>query len=192
MAAARDAFERVDILVNNAGVSGQAHLLEHDETEWRRIMATNVDAMFFMSQAVLPMMRDAGYGRIVNVGSIYGSLTLDPNDYDAFPHDDARGPVRQPAYHTSKGAVINLTRELAGAVGVWGITVNTVSPGFIVTDQSRGLLSAAVQRNLTSRTPLGRFGEPREIGSAVRYLASEEAGFITGAELLVDGGWSIW
>ncbi len=126
------------------------------------------------------------------VGSIYGSLTLNPGQYDSFPHDDALGPVRQPAYHISKGALLNLTRELAGAVAPWNVTVNVVSPGFIFTDQSRELLSDAVKERLTSNTPLRRFGETWEIASAVRYLASEEASFITGAELLVDGGWSIW
>jgi NAD(P)-dependent dehydrogenase (short-subunit alcohol dehydrogenase family) len=192
VAAALDRWGRVDILINNAGVSVRAHLLEYPESEWRRVMATNVDAVFFLSQAVLPMMRDGGYGRIVIIASMYGSLTLNPDQYDSFPHDDERGPVRQPAYHTSKSALLNLTRELAGAVAPMNVTVNSVSPGFVVTDQSRSLMPDDVKLRLTSATPLKRFGEPWEIASAVRYLASEEAGFITGADLLVDGGWSIW
>ncbi len=185
-------YGRIDILVNNAGVSGQGPLFDYPESEWRRIMTTNVDAIFFLSQAVLPTMRDAGYGRIVNVGSIYGSRALDPQPYEAFPTDGERGPVRQPAYHISKGAILNLTRELAVAAAPWGITVNTVSPGFVITDQSRGLLPDVVQRQLAATVPLRRFGEPREIASAVCYLASEEASFITGSELVVDGGWSAW
>ncbi len=192
VAAAIERYGRIDILVNNAGISGRAHLLEYTESEWHRVMATNVDAALFLSQAVLPAMRDAHYGRIVNVASVFGSLTLNPDLYDSFPHDDARGPVRQPAYHASKGALLNLTRDLAGAAAAWGVTVNAVSPGMIITDQSRELLSDDVKHKLTSMTPLKRFGEPREIASAVRYLASEEASFVTGAELLVDGGWSIW
>jgi NAD(P)-dependent dehydrogenase (short-subunit alcohol dehydrogenase family) len=192
VAAARDRYGRIDILVNNAGVSGRGHLLEYPESEWRRVMATNVDAVFFLTQAVLPAMRDGGYGRIVIVASMYGSLTLNPDQYDSFPHDDERGPVRQPAYHTSKSALLNLTRELAGAVAPWNVTVNSVSPGYVLTDQSRDLMPDEIKRRLTSATPLKRFGEPWEIASAVRYLASEEAGFITGTDLLVDGGWSIW
>ena len=192
VATARDRYGRIDILINNAGVSGRGHLLEYPETEWRRVMATNVDAVFFLSQAVLPAMRDGGYGRIVIVASMYGSLTLNPDQYDSFPHDDVRGPVRQPAHHTSKSALLNLTRELAGAVAPWNVTVNSVSPGFVVTDQSRDPLPEDVKLRLTAATPLKRFGEPREIASAVRYLASEEASVITGTDLLVDGGWSIW
>ena len=184
--------ERIDILVNNAGTSSIGPLLEIDEAAWRRVMGTNVDAAFFMSQGVLPAMRDRGFGRIINIGSVYGVLGLNPAFYDSFPTDAERGPTRQPAYHSSKGALLNLTRDLAIAVAPWRITVNTVSPGMIITDQSRGLLSEDVKRRLCEMTPLGRFGEPEEIAAMVRFLASDEAGFITGEEIRVDGGWTIW
>jgi NAD(P)-dependent dehydrogenase (short-subunit alcohol dehydrogenase family) len=190
--AALDTFGRVDILVNNAGVSSIAPLLSSTEEEWRRVMATNVDAAFFMSQAVLPSMRERQWGRIVNIGSVYGVLALNPALYDAFTDEGAPGPKRQPAYHTSKGAILNLTRDLAAAVAKWGITVNTVSPGMVITEQSDGLLSPEVERKLCDMTPLGRFGKPEEIAYAVRFLASDEAAFITGAEIRVDGGWTIW
>ncbi len=183
---------RIDILVNNSGVSSIGPLLEIDEAAWRRVMATNVDAAFFMSQSVLPAMRDGGWGRIINIGSVYGVLGLNPALYDSFPDDAVKGPTRQPAYHSSKGALLNLTRDLAIAVAKWRITVNTVSPGMIITDQSRGLLSEEVKRRLCEMTPLGRFGEPAEIAYMVRFLASDEAAFITGAEFRVDGGWTIW
>jgi NAD(P)-dependent dehydrogenase (short-subunit alcohol dehydrogenase family) len=186
------AYGRIDILVNNAGVSSIGPLLEIDEASWRRVMATNVDAAFFMSQCVLPAMRDQHWGRIVNIGSVYGVLGLNAALYDSFPDNGGRGPTRQPAYHSSKGALLNLTRDLAIAVAKWRITVNTVSPGMIITDQSRGLLSEDVKRRLCEMTPLGRFGEPAEIASMVRFLASEEAAFITGEEIRVDGGWTIW
>ena len=186
-------FGRIDILVNNAGVSGRAPLLAHDEESWRRVMATNVEAMFFLSQAVLPTMREQRYGRIVNIGSVYGSLALNSALYPGmFAPDDGDGPVRQPAYHTSKGAVLNLTRDLAAAVAPWGVTVNTISPGMFLTEQSKGIVSDEVIASLSRTTPVGRFGDPPEIGYAVRVLASEEAAFICGAELRVDGGWSIW
>jgi NAD(P)-dependent dehydrogenase (short-subunit alcohol dehydrogenase family) len=192
VAEASEKFGRIDILVNNAGVSAIAPLLASDERAWRRVMATNVDAAFFMAQAVLPFMRKREWGRIVNIGSVYGALALNPSLYDSFGDDPELGPRRQPAYHTSKGALLNLTRDLAAAVAKWKVTVNTISPGMIITDQSRGLLSDAVKRKLREMTPLGRFGEPAEIAHAVHFLASDEAAFITGTELLVDGGWSIW
>jgi NAD(P)-dependent dehydrogenase (short-subunit alcohol dehydrogenase family) len=190
--AALDAFGRIDILVNNAGVSSIAPLLASTEEEWRRVMATNVDAAFFMAQAVLPSMRERRWGRIVNIGSVYGVLALNPALYDGFSEHGPSGPRRQPAYHTSKGAILNLTRDLAAAVAPWNVTVNTVSPGMVITEQSDGLLSAEVERKLCAMTPLGRFGKPDEIAYAVRFLASEEAAFITGEELRVDGGWTIW
>ncbi len=155
-------------------------------------MATNVDAAFFMAQRVLPSMRERHFGRIVNIGSVYGALALNPAHYDTFTDDPEFGPRRQPAYHTSKGAVLNLTRDVAAAVAKWGVTVNTVSPGMVTTEQSDGLLSDEVNRRLCAMTPVGRFGEPAEIAYAVRFLVSERAGFITGTELTVDGGWSIW
>ena len=186
-------FGRVDVLVNNAGVSGKAPLLDLDEADWRRVLATNLDACFFLAQHVIPPMRDAGYGRIVNIASVYGSLGLNAALYAGlFPGDEGRGPTRQLAYHTSKGGLLNLTRDLAVAVAPWGITVNAVSPGMFLTEQSRGIVSDEVIRRLSELTPVGRFGDPREVGHAVRFLASEEAGFITGAELRVDGGFTIW
>src|SRR5882724_11390406 len=138
-------FGRIDILVNNAGISSIGPLLKADEAAWRRVMATNVDAAFFMAQAVLPAMRDRHWGRIINIGSVYGVLALNPALYDSFPDDPKLGPTRQPAYHSSKGALINLTRDLAAAVAKWRVTVNIVSPGMIITDQSRGLLSEDVK-----------------------------------------------
>jgi NAD(P)-dependent dehydrogenase (short-subunit alcohol dehydrogenase family) len=187
-------FGRIDILVNNAGISGSAPLLELDVEAWRAVMQTNVEALFFLAQAVLPTMREQGYGRIVNIASVYGTLALNSALYPGMFQAEGvdRGPVRQPAYHTSKGAVLNLTRDLAAAVAPWGVTVNTISPGMFVTEQTRGIVSDDVIESLSRMTPIGRFGDPPEIGYAVRFLASEEAAFITGAELRVDGGWTIW
>jgi len=188
-----DRFGRIDILVNNAGVSGRAALLDYDVDDWRRVMRTNVEACFFLCQLVLPPMRERHYGRIVNITSVYGTLGLNAALYPGmFADDEKRGPTRQPAYHTSKGALLNMTRDLAIAVARWGITVNSLSPGMFLTEQAKGIVNDEVIASLSAMTPVGRFGEPREIGYAVRFLASEEAAFITGAELRVDGGWSIW
>jgi NAD(P)-dependent dehydrogenase (short-subunit alcohol dehydrogenase family) len=124
---------------------------------------------------------------------VYGSLGLNAALYAGlFPDDEGAGPTRQPAYHASKGAVLNLTRDLAVAVARDGITVNTVSPGMFLTEQSRGIVNDDVVRELSAMTPLGRFGEPREVAAAIGFLVSEQASFVTGAELRVDGGWTIW
>lgn len=186
-------FGRIDVLVNNAGVSDQQPILNYSEESWLKVMSTNVNAMFFLSQLVLPGMIKNRFGRIINIGSIYGSLALNSALYPGFFSEDMPGnPTRQPAYHTSKGAVLNLTRDLAAAVAPFGITVNTISPGMFQTEQSEGIISDEVINSLSRMTPVGRFGEPSEIGYAVTFLASEKSAFITGAELVVDGGWSIW
>lgn len=186
-------FGRVDILVNNAGITATAPILDYQVEDWRAVLATHVEAAFFLSQAVAEPMRDSGGGRIVNIGSVYGSLGLQ-NDYYgsrlpwATPGD--RGPVREVAYSAAKGALIQLTRELATALGRWKITVNTVTPGMVPVDAIP--MAPDVRERLSAMTPLGRLGLPSEIAAAVVFMASEQASFITGAELKVDGGWSIW
>ena len=186
-------FGRLDILVNNAGIARQAPLLTQSEEEWREVMAVNLDACFFMAQQALPVMRRQGWGRIVNITSVYATLALNAALYPGmYPDDAAKGPLRQPSYHSSKGGLLNMTRDLAAAVARWGITVNSVTPGMLVTEQSLATLTDEAVTRLTEMTPIGRMGEPREIGYAVRFLASDEAAFITGVELRVDGGWSIW
>lgn len=187
-----DAFGRVDVLVNNAATTLTAPLLDYP-TDWSAVLETNLTAAFAMAQAVIPGMRDRGAGRIVNVGSVYGSLALDNARYGptlpAITPGD-RGPVREVAYGASKAAILQLTRELASAVGPWGITVNSVSPGMFPVEDAP--ISEEIRTRLSNATPLGRVGTPRELGVAVRFLCSAEASFITGAELVVDGGWSIW
>ncbi len=187
-----EAFGRIDVLVNNAGIAHRAPLLAQSETEWREVFATNVDAAFFLALAVIPSMRDQGYGRIVNISSVYGSLAMNGTLYGSMFPMTSDGPVRQPSYHASKGALINLTRDLAAAVACWGITVNCVSPGMFLTEQSEAVVDDLVIARLAEMTPVGRLGDPAEIGDAVAFLASERAGFITGVNLPVDGGWSLW
>src|SRR5262249_31347503 len=143
---------------------------------------------------VLRQMKERGYGRIVNIASLYGALGLNPGLYPGYFLDDEQGggPIRQPAYHTSKGALIAMTREMAGTVARWGVTVNAISPGAFLTEQSEAIVSQEVIDTLNERVPIGRFGDPRELAYGVRLIASEEASFITGAELRVDGGWTTW
>jgi NAD(P)-dependent dehydrogenase (short-subunit alcohol dehydrogenase family) len=186
-------FGRVDILVNNAGISKLGELLTYSSEDWHEVYETNVAACFFLSQVVLPTMKRQSWGRIINIASVYGTLGVNTAYYAGmFGPDVGNGPVRNPAYHSSKGALINLSRDLAVAVAPWKVTVNTISPGMFETEQSAAVISDEVVRNLSSMTPLGRFGEVHEIGYAVRFLSSDEAAFITGVNLQVDGGWSLW
>ncbi len=190
---ALEALGRVGILVNNAGTSRRAPLLAHTRAQWQRVMEVNLTASFFLVQGFLPHMREQGWGRIVNIASVYGSLALNSQLYGRMlAGADEQGPIRQPAYHASKGGLVALTRELAVAVAPWGITVNAVSPGMFLTEQSQGLVDPDTIERLRAMTPVGRLGDPREVGQAVRFLASEEASFITGVDLPVDGGWSCW
>ena len=139
-------------------------------------------------------MRDRNWGRIVNIASMYGSVALNNDLYTPmFANDNENlGPTRISAYHASKGGLITLSRDLAVAVARWGITVNTISPGGVMIERFEKSIPAEVIRKLEVMTPLGRLGKPREIAYAVRFLASEEASYITGADLLVDGGFTIW
>jgi len=192
-AACLDHNGSIDVLVNNAGATATAPLLDYEEADWEHVFATNVAAAFFMARAVLPAMRDARWGRIVNIGSVYGSLGLNNDYYEGrLPWDtpgDA-GPVREVAYSASKGALLQLTRELATAVGRWNVTVNTVTPEIVPVDAIP--MSPDIKKRLEAKTPMRRTRTPADVAAAVRYLVSEEASFVTGAELRVDGGWSIW
>lgn len=190
-------FGRIDILVNNAAITHIAPLLDYPISGWKNVMNTNLEAPFFLTQLVLADMRSRSWGRIINIASVYGSISLNNDFYpESMPGKTPcdRGPVRASAYHASKGALINLTRELAVAVAPWGITVNSVSPGMVPPDNSvkwANGLTCNIDA-LKYMTPMRRVGRPEEIADAVRYFASDEASFTTGVDLLVDGGWSAW
>lgn len=188
-----DHFGGLDILVNNAGVTAMSAFLDYTVEDWRAVHETHSEAAFFLSQASAKELRNSDQGRIVNIGSVYGSLAIN-NDYygDSLPWEtpNGRGPVREFAYAATKGGVLQLTRELATALAPWGITVNSVTPGMIPV--SANPLGDTTQDRLSKMTPLGRVGRPEEIASVVRFVASERASFMTGSEIRVDGGWSIW
>lgn len=182
----------VDVLVNNVGVfiPEPNRAEDVDVTAWRRVIEVNVTGTFLMSQRVGRSMieRRAG-GAMVNIGSIYGMRAMDWRLYgagrDVPRYDDA-------SYAVSKAAVIQLTRTLAVSWAGFGIRVNSVSPGPIDTESNREVLERRVYRKVSGRDPMGRWGQPSEIADAVAFLVSDRASYITGANLVVDGGWVCW
>ncbi|WP_435156256.1 SDR family NAD(P)-dependent oxidoreductase [Amycolatopsis sacchari] len=184
--------EELKLLVNCAARSTPMPLFEQDEQVWRAELATNVTAISMLTGWAISKMRHSGGGSIVNIGSVYGRLGLNSRFYnqDRFPQDEDEGPVRVIAYHASKGAVAALTRDLAIAAGKWNVRVNTVCPGMICIPERP--IEPERKQQFREWTPLQRLGRPEDVAAAVEFLASEDSSFITGAELVVDGGWSIW
>lgn len=164
----------LDLLVNNAGVSLVGLAQDVTREEWERLIGVNLTGAFACTRAALPhMIRQRG-GRIVNVASVWG----------------VRGASCEVAYSASKAALIGMTRALAQEVGSAGITVNAIAPGAIDTEMNAHL-NDEEKTDLIGRTPLGRLGTPRDVARAVAFLASREAGFITGQVLGVDGGFGL-
>ncbi|MFD2180439.1 3-oxoacyl-ACP reductase FabG [Veronia pacifica] len=167
----KDEFGDIDILVNNAGITKDNLLMRMKEDEWQDIMDTNLTSIFRMSKAVLRAMMKKRKGRIINVGSVVGTM----------------GNAGQANYAAAKAGVVGFTKSMAREVASRGITVNTVAPGFIATDMTDALNDD--QRAATlSQVPAGRLGEPREIAATVAFLASDDAAYITGETLHVNGG----
>ncbi len=166
-----DEFGGIDILVNNAGITRDNLLMRMKDDEWTDILDTNLTSIFRLSKAVLRGMMKKRQGRIINVGSVVGTM----------------GNAGQTNYAAAKAGVIGFTKSMAREVASRGVTVNTVAPGFIETDMTKALNDD--QRTATlAQVPAGRLGDPREIASAVAFLASPEAAYITGETLHVNGG----
>jgi NAD(P)-dependent dehydrogenase (short-subunit alcohol dehydrogenase family) len=164
----------VQILVNNAGVNLRKPITEFALEEWRRVLDTNLVGPFLMCRALVPMMTDAGYGRILNLTSMLSHVAL---------------PGRT-AYCASKAGLLGFTRALALELAPRGITVNGISPGPVATEMNRPLLdNPELQQQFTSRIPLGRWGTVEEVAGLAVYLCSEAAGFMTGTDFVIDGGW---
>ena len=161
----------VDILVNNAGIHHHLKSWEIDEDEWRRIMAVNVDGAFLCTNAFTPQMRMRKWGRVINISSS-----------DAFTGTD-----HEAHYGTSKAALLGLTRALALEFAPYNITVNTIAPGWFETDMTSGVVGEEKRKSL-ERVPLGRMGQPHEIGYLAAFLASDKASFITGQTIHINGG----
>lgn len=173
-------FGRLDILVNNAGVAGGRHeLMDHSYDAWRQILAVNLDGVFLGLRHAGPRIAASGGGSVINLSSILGKV----------------GMAGAAAYCASKGGVTLLTKAAALEWAPLGIRVNSVHPGFIDTPMVSNALADREDGNemrvaLMNAHPIGRFGVPREIADAIAFLASDDASFITGAELLVDGGFT--
>ena len=162
---------RIDILVNNAGITKDGLLMKMSEEDFDAVLDTNLKGAFHTIQAVSRQMLKQRSGRIVNISSVVG----------------VSGNAGQANYAASKAGIIGLTKAVAKELGSRGITVNAVAPGFIDTDMTQSLPEKVVEATL-AQIPLGKFGEPEQVANAVAFLASEDAGYITGQVLHVDGG----
>ena len=177
VASALGGLERVDILVNNAGTDDFAFFTQITPERWRRLIAINLEGVFACTQAVLPAMQEAGYGRIVNIASEAGRV----------------GSKGSAVYSAAKGGVIGFTKAIARENGRYGITVNAIAPGPIETPLLMGALAYGeigekIVDTMRSATQLRRLGQPEEVAAAVAFLASDDASYVTGETLGVSGG----
>lgn len=168
-------FGRLQILVNNAGINLRKPVTSFTLEEWNRILQTNLTSAFLVCRSLVPYMKGQGYGRIINMTSMMSHVAL---------------PDRT-AYAASKAGLLGFTRALALELASEGITVNGISPGPCSTEINKPLMeSPELTQYFLSRIPVGRWGRPEEVASLAVYLCLEDAAFITGTDLVIDGGWS--
>jgi acetoacetyl-CoA reductase len=162
----------IDVLVNNAGITrdGMFHKMSHEN--WRAVLSTNLDSLFNMTRGVIEGMRARGYGRIISISSVNGQ----------------KGQMGQSNYSAAKAGLIGFTKALAQENAFKGITVNAVAPGYIGTEMVLAVPEEVLKTKILPQIPVGRLGQPEEIARCVAFLASEDAGFITGSTLTANGG----
>ncbi|MFM9076994.1 MAG: SDR family NAD(P)-dependent oxidoreductase [Solirubrobacterales bacterium] len=173
--ATRNEFGRLDILVNNAGIGDTAPIEETDLGDYEKTIAVDQTGVFLGMKLAAPMLIDSGHGSVSNISSIFGTTG---------------GFGASPAYHAAKGAITTLSKNAALHWALDGIRVNSIHPGFIDTpllDQAKG---TPFEDLMVSTTPMGRLGRPEEVAAAIAYLAGDDASFVTGTELYVDGGYT--
>jgi acetoacetyl-CoA reductase len=162
----------VDILVNNAGITRDAAFRKLDKVDWDAVIRTNLDSVFNMTKPVCDGMVERGWGRIINISSIIGS----------------KGGFGQTSYAAAKAGMHGFTKSLALEVAKKGVTVNTISPGFIATRMVMAMPQDVLETKVLPQIPVGRLGQPAEVAALVLYLCSREAAFLTGADIAINGG----
>ena len=170
--AVEEAHGPVDILVNNAGITRDGMFHKMTPQQWKEVIDTNLTGLFNMTHPVFPGMRGRGFGRIINISSVNGQ----------------KGQMGQVNYSAAKAGDIGFTRALAQEGAFKGVTVNAVCPGYIGTEMVRAIDEEVLKKNILPQIPVGRLGEPEEIARCVAFLASDDAGFITGSTISANGG----
>jgi 3-oxoacyl-[acyl-carrier protein] reductase len=168
------AWKRIDILVNNAGFDRPANLLKIKEGDWEAVLGVHLKGTLNCIQAVVPHMIENGYGKIVNMSSVWGKS----------------GAVSEVSYSTAKAGIIGLTKSVARELGRYQINVNVILPGLILTP-TIAQMAEKYQNMIIENTPLKRIGQPEEVANVVAFLVSDEASFVTGAMVEVSGGWNM-
>ena len=162
----------VDVLVNNAGITRDMTFKKMDRVNWDAVMHTNLDSVFNMSKQVCEGMVDRGWGRVINISSVNGQ----------------KGAFGQTNYSAAKAGMHGFTKALSLEVARKGVTVNTISPGYIGTQMVMAIPKEVLDSKIIPQIPMGRLGKPEEVAGLVAYLASEEAAFVTGANIAINGG----
>lgn len=173
-------FGAPDVVLNAAGIVRSASAEDMTVADWRQVVDIDLSGTFYVCQAFGRRMLDAGRGSVVNIASMSGSIS--------------NFPQKQVSYNAAKAGVVHLTKTLAGEWADRGVRVNSVSPGYIATDLTAALLEREPELGVTwrERTPMGRLGTPDEVASVILFLASEASSFMTGSDVIADGGYTVW